>query len=106
MDRMIIVAFMFGVLGTGLGLILGLALSTKVGWDKALRDAGLSKDAARLYGRAVRIFRRLSGLAALDGELSGDVLSPRSRELIVTWLDDYRRLTERGDAGTVTGGEN
>jgi hypothetical protein len=95
---MILVGLLLGLLG---GFILGATVFGKYQFDKALRDAGLSKEAGMMYGRAVRIFRRLSGLAALDGELSGDSLSPQSRKLVVDWLDDYRRLTEKGDPGTV-----
>ena len=84
------------------GFLLGLATGFKLEFKTALREAGVSRDAANLYGRAVRIFRRLAGLAALDGELSGDALSDESRKLITDWLDDYRKLTTKGDPGTVT----
>lgn len=91
-----------GVFGVLFGIVIGLSARTKIEWQNALRQAGISKEALNLYGRAVRIFRRLSGLAALDGELSGDSLSPESRKLITDWLDDYRKLTTKGDPSTVT----
>lgn len=84
------------------GFVLGLAYNAKAVTDKVLREAGMSRETGKLFARAVKIMRRMSGLAALDGELSGDMLSPTSRTLITGWLDDYRKLAERGDPGTVS----
>ncbi len=99
MKPMIVVAVVVSMLSGFLG---GLAWGIKIQFRDALLKAGLSRDAGKLYGRAVRIFRRQAGLMLIDSELTGDVLSPESRKLVLDWLADYRRLAEKGDPGTVT----
>jgi hypothetical protein len=82
-----------------LAFLLGVAAGGKMEIRKAVREAGFTPDSAKLYGRAVRILRRLHGLTELDGDLAADILSPASRRLVADWLDDHRKLVEQGKGG-------
>jgi hypothetical protein len=74
-----------------LAFLCGMGVSLKAAVRKAMRDAGFTKDSIRLYGRAVKILRRLDGLTDLDGDLAGDILSPTTRKQVSEWLADYRK---------------
>lgn len=81
--------------GMGLAFIVGLVLGMKVKLREALRDAGLNKDTAKLYGRASRLLNRLDQTTDLDGALAGDVLSEETKKLIGEWLADYRKQIKK-----------
>jgi hypothetical protein len=55
-----------------------------------LREAGLSKDMAKLYGRAAKLLNRLEQTTDLDGAYAGDVLSAETKRLVSEWIADYR----------------
>lgn len=57
----------------------------------ALKAAGLTKNSAAMYRRAVRIIRRLDGLTELDGEFAADILTPETKEQVSRWVADYRK---------------
>ncbi len=78
-----------------LGFLCGMGVSVKTAVRKAMREAGFTKDSTRLYGRAVKILRRLDGLTDLDGDMAGDILSPTTRKQVSEWLADYRKGLER-----------
>lgn len=77
-----------GLVGAYLiGLFVGMARN----YDARLRDLGLHRKSAELYGRAVKILNRLLALSDLDGALAGDVVSPETRELVIDWLTEHKR---------------
>lgn len=71
--------------------LLGIALMAKIKIGEALRDAGLSKESAKLYGRAAKILNRLEQTTDLDGAYAGDVLSDETKTLVTEWMADYRK---------------
>lgn len=87
------------IVGVILGLGLAAKLETKTAIREAIREAGLTKESTKLYGRAVRIFRRLQGLSTLDGDLANDILSPETKKLVDEWLAEHRALVESGKGG-------
>lgn len=93
------ITFAFCLATFVVAFLLGVSAGGKMEIRKALRDAGLTKDTAKLYGRATKILRRLHGLTELDGDLAADILSPASKKLIADWLADQRKLIEAGKGG-------
>jgi hypothetical protein len=86
--------------------LLGVGYGIKIEVRKAMREVGFTPESAKLYGRAVKILRRLHGLTQLDGELAADMLSPESARLVTDWLTDHRKLVAAGKGGPAahTGG--
>lgn len=88
-----------------LAYILAIRSATKAEIGKVVREAGLGNMATvQLYGRAVKIVRRLHGLTELDGEMSADILSPASKRLVDEWVRDYRKALDEGKVQATTGG--
>lgn len=69
---------------------LGVMAAFRANLDKAMRDAGLNKSTAKLFGRAVRILNRLAQITDLDGAYAGDVLSAETKQQVTEWVGDYR----------------
>ncbi len=92
------VGFLWGVLFVG-ALILafgtGAVVSARTINAKYLKEFGLTRESAALYGRAARILRRLHGVTELDGDLAADLLSTETKKLVDDWLADYRKQLER-----------
>jgi hypothetical protein len=87
---------------TAWSLILGIVMfrfgarsAGKVEIVKILRQHGLSPDAAKLFGRAIKLLRRLDATTDLDGAFAGDVLSPETKKQVSEWLADYRKGLDR-----------
>jgi hypothetical protein len=77
--------------------VVTIRLTTKAEIGKLVRETGLGNVATvQLYGRAVKIVRRLHGLTELDGEMSADILSPQSKRLVDEWVRDYRKALDEG----------
>lgn len=88
------------IVGGVAGVVAGIGWAARQAMDKAIRDAGLTRASAGLYGRAVRILRRLHGLVDLDGDIAGDLLTPESKRLVDGWVADHRALVATGEGGT------
>jgi hypothetical protein len=79
--------------------LLAVSKTARAEISKVARGSGLGDlENVKLYGRAVKILRRLDGLTELDGELAADMLSPESKRLVSDWVSDYRRVVEAGRA--------
>jgi flagellar motor component MotA len=77
--------------------VLAIKATTKAEIAKLVRETGLGNmDTVKMYGRAVKIIRRLDGLTELDGDLSADMLSPQSKRLVTEWVADYRKAVSEG----------
>ncbi len=84
-----------GALGLGGAFWMGVALATTVKVREALREVGLSKETAKLYGRAAKILNRLAQVTDLDGAFAGDVLSEETRKQVTEWVTDYRKQVNK-----------
>lgn len=80
-----------GAVLLGGAFFLGLAAAMKANVAEALQKAGINKDTAKLYGRAVRILNRLAQITDLDGAYAGDVLSDETKKQVTEWVADYRK---------------
>jgi hypothetical protein len=85
-----------------IAFLAGVSRSTKTEVRKVIREAGFTKESALLYGRAVKLIRRLHGLTELDGDLAADILSPTTKKQVADWLADHRKLVESGKGGAAT----
>ena len=74
-----------------LGFICGVNVANKGQLRQALREAGFTKDSAKLYARAAKILRRLDSLTQLDGDMAVDILSDTTKKQVSDWLADYRK---------------
>ncbi len=85
----------------GVALVVAM-LSVTITWlvarrentKDALRAAGLNRQSAAMYFRAVKILRRLDGLTELDGEFAADILTPESKRQVAEWVADYRKALD------------
>lgn len=78
-----------------LGWMVGIKTTVKAEIGKIIRENGLGNmETVKLYGRAVKIVRRLHGLT----ELAADILSPQSKRLVDQWVRDYRKALDEGKA--------
>jgi hypothetical protein len=94
-----IIATFFGTTLLVVPVTFGLAVrsATKAEITKLVRATGIGDmNTLGLYGRAVKIIRRLDGLTDLDGDLSADMLSPQSKRLVSEWVADYRKGVAEG----------
>lgn len=101
-----IVATFFGttLIMFPLGWMVGIKTTVKAEIGKIIRENGLGNmETVKLYGRAVKIVRRLHGLTELDGELAADILSPQSKRLVDQWVRDYRKALDEGKARAAAG---
>ncbi len=73
------------------GMLLGTNLATR---DHIAR-LGFTVESAKLYKRAAKILARMQTVTELEGDLTPDILSPRSRELLDAWLADYRKQIDK-----------
>lgn len=87
--RVLAIALIGAVLLGG-SFFLGLAAATRANLSQVMREAGLNKDTAKLYGRAAKILNRLAQVTDLDGAFAGDVLSEETRKQVTEWVADYR----------------
>jgi hypothetical protein len=69
---------------------LGMTAAVHAELGKVMREAGLNKNTAKLYGRAVKILNRLAQITDLDGAYAGDVLSDETKKQVTDWVTDYR----------------
>lgn len=79
------------LLSMGLAFFAGIAFSVRLEAKKVLREAGLTKDAAKLLGRAGKILNRMVRVTDLYGEFSPDLLSPETQALVKQWVSDYEK---------------
>lgn len=101
-----IVATFFGttLVMVPLAYVVAIKAATKAEIGKLVRETGLGNMATvQLYGRAVKIVRRLHGLTELDGEMSADILSPASKRLVDEWVRDYRKALDEGKVRAAAG---
>lgn len=82
-------------LGVVFAFVFGMGFGLKLDMSKVMREAGFSKDSAKLYGRASKILRRLEQTTDLDGAYAGDVLSEETQRLVKEWLADYRKQIKK-----------
>jgi hypothetical protein len=75
--------------------VFGMGFGLKLDMKKVMREAGFSKDSAKLYGRAAKLLVRLEQVTDLDGAYSGDVLSDETQRLVKEWLADYRKQIKK-----------
>lgn len=56
------------------------------------KERSLMTDAdVALYRRSARLLNRLINVTDLEGDLSGDIISPGTRKDIEAWLGDYKK---------------
>ncbi len=87
------------ILATILAAVLVTAMFTwlvcrRLNTRDALRAAGLTRQSAAMYFRAVKIIRRLDGLTELDGEFAADILTPETKQQVTDWVADYRKALD------------
>lgn len=71
--------------------LMGLATASTVRLRAEMRKLGFTHETAKLFVRARKILVRLADINDLDGQAAEDYLSPETRQVITTWISDYRR---------------
>lgn len=82
-------------IGVVLAFVVGMGFGLKLDMKTVMREAGFSKESAKLYGRAAKLLRRLEQTTDLDGAYAGDVLSDDTKRLVTEWLADYRKQIKK-----------
>ncbi|HZN71215.1 MAG TPA: hypothetical protein VFC00_05970, partial [Micromonosporaceae bacterium] len=67
-----VAGFMSLIVVAVLAFWAGLVVNTAVKVKEKLRELGFTKDAAKLYARAAKIFTRMVKVTDLDGDFSAD----------------------------------
>jgi len=89
-----VAGFMSLIVVAVLAFWAGLVVNTAVKVKEKLRELGFTKDAAKLYARAAKIFTRMVKVTDLDGDFSADILSPQTQKQVNEWLADYRKQVD------------
>lgn len=78
-----------------IAFLLGMGYAVRSEVAKAARQAGLTKDGAKLLGEAARLLNSLVNLTELDGEFGATRLSDKDTQRVKEWVDRYRKETTK-----------
>lgn len=85
-------AKLWGAVGVCLVLaVLFIGLYFLLREPKKKEQAKMTDADVALYRRSARLLNRLIHITDLEGDLSGDIISPGTRKDIEAWLDDYKK---------------
>lgn len=71
--------------------LVGLGVGAKGNVTKTLRERGLTRNTAAIYGDAMKLLNGMVRITELDGDFSADVLSETTKKQINDLLDRHRK---------------